>query len=133
MHIIYNTTTRKIICWSEEGQKGVVYPSPGPGEVETRLDCTVEEFENSCRESSGNWDSEGVGENFLHPTVQDATDSTKTNKKGVKVGHMAVEVKDQREDRPLSIADKIEKNRKDKGKKLNDPITLDELREAESQ
>lgn len=128
MFIIYEPTTNKVVCWAEEGQDAL-YPSPGPGQVESRIDCTVEEFEHACRQSSGEWEKIGVGPLYLHDTVEAATESTKTSKKGVKIGHKAVECDPEVD--PEGIADAIERKRKSQGKRLDAPITLEELREAE--
>ena len=134
MWLIYEPATNKIICWAAEGQNAI-YPVPEPGQIETTLDCTVEEFEQACRESSGDWTSDGVGPNFLHDTVTEATNSGKTTKKGKKIGHKAVECEhpDEVTWRDKTLTERIEEKRKVKGKKMSDPITIEELKEIENE
>ncbi len=71
-----------------------------------------------------------MGENFLHDTVEDATKSTKSNNKGVKIGHKAVECRLTRNPAASPVADQIEARRKARGEKLDTPVTIDELRAA---
>lgn len=133
MQIIYEQETRKIICWWDEANEGNVVPTTDVGQARTTLDCTMEEFEEACRESAGDWEGIGVGENYLHDAPSQAEASAQTTGRGVRIGHMAVECehKDNHIPQNTPLAEVITKIRQRRGKAANEPVTLAELQEAE--
>lgn len=133
MQIIYEETTRKIICWWDEADERSIVPTTDVGQVRTTLDCTREEFEQACRESAGDFEGEGVGDNYLHDAPSQAERSVQTTGRGVRIGHMAVEAEHKENilTATTPLAEIISRARERNGKGRDEPITLAELEEAE--